>query len=114
MRQAKVLFKEQEAGLLSQLDDGTFTFSYHAAWLNDPGKPPVSLTLPKTDKEYRSPHLFPFFYNMLPEGSNKLVVCRENRIDKNDYFGLLMTIAKHDTIGAVNIIKCNKNESTSN
>jgi len=29
---------------------------------------------------------------MLPEGSNKLVVCKYNRIDKSDYFGLLMTL----------------------
>ena len=42
---------------------------------------------------------------MLPEGSNKQVVCTLNRIDGDDYFGLLMTTAKNDSIGAVRIIK---------
>jgi len=42
---------------------------------------------------------------MLPEGSNKQVVCKLNRIDPEDYFGLLMTTAKYDSIGAVRVIK---------
>ena len=29
MRQAIILFKEEEAGLLTQNDDGSFTFRYH-------------------------------------------------------------------------------------
>jgi serine/threonine-protein kinase HipA len=42
---------------------------------------------------------------MLPEGSNKQVVCKHHRIDQEDYFGLLMTTAKNDPIGAVRVIK---------
>jgi serine/threonine-protein kinase HipA len=42
---------------------------------------------------------------MLPEGSNKQVVCKYNRIDKSDYFGLLTTTAKNDNIGAIRVIK---------
>ncbi len=105
MRKAKVLFKGEEAGLLSQYDDGSFEFQYHRPWLDDTGKPGISLTLPKRAEEYRSDHLFPFFYNMLPEGSNKQVVCQLNRLDQDDYFGLLLTTAKTDTIGAVTVIK---------
>lgn len=105
MRQAKVLFKGGEAGILTQHDEGSFSFRYHSSWVADAGKSGISLTLPKTEKEYRSEFLFPFFFNMLPEGSNKQVVCKLNRIDPNDYFGLLVTTAKNDTIGAVNVIK---------
>ena len=47
--------------------------------------------------------LFPFFYNMLPEGSNKQNICFELRIDPKDYFGLLLTTAKYDTIGAIQV-----------
>jgi hypothetical protein len=32
------------------------------------------------------------------------VVCKLNRIDQEDHFGLLMTTAKNDSIGAVRII----------
>ena len=105
MRQAHVLYKQEIAGLLTQLDNGNFLFKYYDAWFNDTNKPAISLTLPKKQQEYQSEYLFPFFYNMLPEGSNKETVCFENRIDTKDYFGILMTTAEQDTIGAVTIKK---------
>ncbi|WP_430811903.1 MULTISPECIES: HipA N-terminal domain-containing protein [unclassified Carboxylicivirga] len=105
MRQAKVIYKNEEAGLLTQLDSGAFVFRYSDAWFNATDKPPISLTLPKNQQEYQSEYLFPFFYNMLPEGTNKQVVCHAMRIDKDDHFGLLLTTASYDTIGAVRIIK---------
>jgi len=105
MRKANILFKDEEAGVLTQHDDGSFTFSYNDTWVADNNKPGISLTLPKTVEEFHSKFLFPFFYNMLPEGSNKQVVCRFNKIDQSDYFGLLMTTAKYDSIGAVRVIK---------
>jgi HipA-like protein len=105
MRKAKILYKDEEAGVLTQYDDGSFTFCYNDAWMADTSKPGVSLTLPKNSHEFRSEFLFPFFFNMLPEGSNKQVVCKLNKIDQTDSFGLLMTSAKYDSIGAVRVIK---------
>lgn len=105
MRAAKILFKGQEAGVLTQHDDGTFTFQYNASWVEDSSKPAISLTLPKIASPYHSSYLFPFFYNMLPEGSNKQVACQLNHLDKTDHFGLLLTIAQTDTIGAVTVSK---------
>ncbi len=105
MRKAKVLFKNEEAGILTQYDNGSFSFRYHDDWISNSSKQSVSLTLPKTEKEFHSQYLFPFFYNLLPEGTNKQVVCILNRIDQEDHFGLLMTTAKNDSIGAVRIIK---------
>ncbi len=105
MRKAKILFKDEEAGVLTQHDDGSFTFSYNDAWMADHNKPDISLTLPKIGQKFHSKYLFPFFYNMLPEGSNKEVVCKLNRIDPTDYFGLLITTAKYDSIGAVRVLK---------
>jgi len=108
MRQAKVLYKSEEAGLLIQHDDGSFIFRYHNTWMLDSRKSGISLTLPKTKQEYHSKILFPFFFNMLPEGSNKQIVCKHNRIDKDDYFGLLITTAINDSIGAVTVMKIEK------
>lgn len=108
MRKAKVLFKEEEAGMLTQQDDGLFLFRYHDTWIADHNKPPISLTLPKIEQEFSSIYLFPFFYNMLPEGSNKQVACRLNRIDQEDDFSLLITTAKVDSIGAVRVVKIEK------
>lgn len=105
MRKADILFKGEKAGVLEQHDNGTFTFSYSENWMSDSTRPAISLALPKTASPFHSEHLFPFFYNMLPEGSNKQVACKLNKIDRNDHFGLLITTAKFDTIGAVTIVK---------
>ncbi|WP_289039664.1 HipA N-terminal domain-containing protein [uncultured Zobellia sp.] len=103
MRQARILYNKKEAGLLIQEDNGSFIFRYHDSWFQANDTPAISLTMPKTQQEYTSQHLFPFFYNMLPEGSNKQNICFELRIDPNDFFGLLLTTAKYDTIGAIQV-----------
>jgi HipA-like protein len=103
MRNAKIFYKDEEVGMLTQHNDGSFSFRYHDNWVVDRNKPSISLTLPKHKQEFHSKYLFPFFFNMLPEGSNKQVVCKLNRIDSDDYFGLLMTTARNDSIGAVNV-----------
>lgn len=103
MRQAEILYKGEVAGKLTQHNDGTFNFAYDDAWITDSRKPPVSLTLPKRAGEYHSPTLFPYFFNMLPEGSNKHIICKLLRIDEDDYFGLLLNVAGYDTIGAVTV-----------
>ncbi len=105
MRQAEIYFKGEKAGLLAQLDNGSFIYGYDDLWMSDSSRPPISLTFPKNKKEYKSDYLFPFFYNMLPEGANKKVVCKYNRIDKDDYFSLLLITARYDTIGAVTVKK---------
>lgn len=105
MRQAEIYFKGEKAGLLTQLDNGYFEYVYDDLWVADNSKPPISLTLPKNNHKYESNHLFPFFYNILPEGTNKQVVCKHMRIDNDDYFSLLLITARYDTIGAVTVKK---------
>ncbi len=104
MRQGHVIYKNEVAGILTQQNDGSYLFEYLETWVNDANKKPISLTLPKTEMPYLSTYLFPFFYNLLPEGNNKTMVCRHNKIDENDDFGLLTTAALYDTIGAVSVI----------
>lgn len=103
MRSAKIFYKGEEAGMLIQHNDGSFTYTYTDLWMADQNKPSISLSLPKTAQEYQAEYLFPFFFNMLPEGTNKEIVCRLERLDKEDHFGLLLTTAKYDTIGAVTV-----------
>jgi serine/threonine-protein kinase HipA len=103
MRQARVIYKDETAGTLTQGDDGSFVFRYDDAWWDSSDKPAISLTLPKTQQVYRSDHLFPFFFHLLPEGANKEAACFALRIDRDDHFGLLLHTAAHDTIGAVRI-----------
>ncbi|MUP46482.1 phosphatidylinositol kinase [Gramella sp. BOM4] len=103
MRQAKILYKGKEAGILEQHNDGSFSFRYLDSWLANSENPSISLTLPRSQTEYHSDYLFPFFYNMLPEGTNRQIVIRANRLDSNDHFGILMTTARYDTVGAVTV-----------
>jgi HipA-like protein len=101
LRQAKVFYKRENAGFLIQHDNGTFMFRYHDYWFANPDKPSISLTLKKSYQVHTSDHLFPFFFNMLPEGSNKNQVCSQLKIDKRDNFGILLNTAQFDTIGTV-------------
>ena len=105
MRSGQVYFKNELAGVLSQLDNGTYTFSYNEQWFKDNSKPSISLTLPKLNLEFKSSTLFSFFFNLIPEGVNKRLICNKKRIDHDDYFGILLEVAGGDTIGAVKIIK---------
>jgi HipA-like protein len=105
MRSAKIMFKNEEAGLLTQYDDGNFIFKYVDTWFANHSKPAISLTFPKSMQAYQQDYLFAFFYNMLPEGANKNAVCKSMRIDKKDNFGLLLATAKFDTIGAITILE---------
>lgn len=105
MRQAKVLYKNKLSGWLTQSDSGNFVFRYTDHWFSASNAPAISLTLPKTQQEHHSTFLFPFFFNLLPEGSNKQMVCYHQRIDPKDDFGLLMNTGHSDTIGAVTVIK---------
>ena len=105
MRSGQVFYKNELAGIVSQMDNGNFIFRYEEQWLNDISKPSISLTLPKTKIEFQSSTLFPFFFNMIPEGVNKRLLSIKKRIDFDDYFGILLEVASGDTIGAVNIIR---------
>ncbi len=105
MRSSQVFYKNEFAGTLSQLDNGNFIFRYEEQWLNNRSKPSISLTLPKNKIEFQSSTLFPFFFNLIPEGVNKQLICRKKRIDRDDYFGLMLEVAGGDTIGAVKVIK---------
>lgn len=91
------------AGTLTEENRQHFLFTYDDHYFNDTSKPAISLTLPKTQKQYSSKFLFPFFFNMLSEGVNRNLQCTQLQIDEEDDFGLLMATAQYDTIGAVTV-----------
>jgi len=91
------------AGLLIEENRKHYVFRYEDQHFLDENKPAVSLTLPKSQKEYTSEYLFPFFFNMLSEGVNRKLQSLQLRIDENDNFGLLAATAQYDTIGAVTV-----------
>lgn len=107
MRSAEVFRNRNLAGTLIETDQGRFQFTYDSNYYNDSSMPAISLTLPKSQQKYTSEYLFPFFYNMLSEGTNRLAQSKQLRIDEKDFFGLLLATAKYDTIGAITIKQIN-------
>jgi HipA-like protein len=107
MRRAKVYRNRIFAGILSEIDDSGYEFSYDSAYFNDRSQPGISLTIPKTKLTHTSEHLFPFFYNMLSEGANRVVQSKQLKIDEKDFFGLLLATAQYDAIGAITVEQIN-------
>lgn len=103
MRQIDVYLNDHKAGILTEKYPGRgYLFQYITDYLES-NMPQVSVTLPKRSESYSSEVLFPFFANMIPEGTNRKVICRSLKIDGEDIFGILCAMADQDFIGAVNI-----------
>lgn len=100
---------DKRAGVLKKLADGSYSFRYDNAYFNNAACPPISLTLLKTQQEYRSDKLFAFFSGLLSEGVNKDIQCRLHKIDEHDDFARLLLTAQYDNIGAI-IIKPEEDE----
>ncbi len=99
MRMLYVYYGDVLAGQLTELTKGSYEFIYDDAFFADGSTPPVSVNMPKTQKIYHSDILFPVFANMLPEGANRSVLCRINKVDEEDLFGMLEMICGKDAIG---------------
>ncbi len=105
MQKAKVYRNNILAGYLIKYSDSEYSFIYDSEYLKMPNIKPISLTLPLQENEFKSNHLFPFFYNLLAEGKLKDIQCRELRIDKSDDFSRLILTTKENTIGSITIEK---------
>src|SRR5664279_6264756 len=91
------------AGVLSEENRKSYVFRYDYAYFSNNTQPAISLTLPKTQQEYRSEFMFAFFFNMLSEGVNRKLQTSQLKIDNEDNFALLMATAEYDTIGAITV-----------
>jgi serine/threonine-protein kinase HipA len=103
MRKALVYSRSRLAGELLEISPDEYLFRYTDEYFNDVSAPAVSLTLTKRQQEYHAKTLFPFFYNMLSEGSNRALQSQLLKIDENDNFGLLLATAQCDTLGIVTV-----------
>lgn len=105
MRQAKVYTNGVLAGTLTETDKGQYIFHYDNSFLANEHQTAISLSFPKSQREFVSDTLFPFFFNMLSEGTNKAIQCQTLKINEDDAFGLLLATAHSDTIGAITVKK---------
>lgn len=98
---AAVYYNDILAGLLTALDEG-YIFSYDERYFADPLLPAISISFPKSVKEYHSSILFPFFFGLLAEGDQKQIQCIRLGIDEEDHFTRLIKTAQN-TIGAISV-----------
>ena len=98
-RKALVLFKNQEAGILEEIEKG-YRFTYKDSFIKSYHS--ISVSLPKEQIIFEDGALFPFFLGLLPEGWYLELVSKIMKIDKDNKFELLLATCE-DTIGAVTI-----------
>jgi len=109
MQRGEVYRNERFVGIVSK-ENGQYQFIYNQDYLNDPLALPISVGLSLQEEGYVSPVLFPFFANMLAEGSAKTIQCKALRIDENDLFTRLLKTTASNTIGSITIKEVGNNE----
>ncbi|HKY69805.1 MAG TPA: HipA N-terminal domain-containing protein [Gammaproteobacteria bacterium] len=101
-RRAKVFNFNKFAGILEELDEGGFSFTYSAQYLSDPDAKAISLTMPLQEQAFASNQIFPFFDGLIPEGWLLDIAVKNWKLDPKDRMGLLLHVCR-DCIGSVHI-----------
>lgn len=99
-RVANVLYNQQLAGTLAEIDGG-YEFTYGDAYLS--GGIPIAFTFPLQEAPFRSAQLPAFFENLVSEGWLRKLQAKEQHIDEDDRFGLLLRNGR-DLVGAVTVV----------
>lgn len=99
MKKAKVFNFGIYAGDLIELEKSK---KYQFNYANGYDGPPVSLTLPLNQREFSFDEFPPFFEGLLPEGIQLDALLRQTKIDRNDFFSILLITGK-DLVGSVTL-----------
>lgn len=102
MRKASVYYKEFLAGILTETDDGDYTFEYDEKYVMEHPKEGITLTMQVRSKTYIDKRLFPFFEGLIPEGWLLDIASKNWKINPSDRMGLLLACCQN-CIGAVSI-----------
>jgi serine/threonine-protein kinase HipA len=103
-RSGNIYLYDQLVGTLSETIDGEYIFEYLSEYMDSDSVEGVSLTLPKTQKKYRSDSLPCFFDGLIPEGWLLSLGAKNWKLNVNDRMGLLLSTCQ-STIGAVHIVE---------
>lgn len=102
MRQAKIYYNQIFCGLLTETDDGEFTFKYDEVYINRYPNEFITFTMPVRKNEYKDKRLFAFFEGLIPEGWLLDIASKSWKINRNDRMGLLLACCQN-CIGAVSV-----------
>lgn len=107
MRQARIFYDNEFCGLLTETNDGDFTFKYNDNYVNEYPEQFITFTMPVRKDEYKEKRLFPFFEGLIPEGWLLDIASKSWKINRNDRMGLLLACCKN-CIGAVSVEPVNE------
>jgi serine/threonine-protein kinase HipA len=102
MRKATIFYDAIIVGILTETNDGDFTFEYTKEYINKFPDQFITFSMPVCDKVYRDNRLFPFFEGLIPEGWLLDIATKSWKINQHDKMGLLLACCKN-CIGAVSV-----------
>ena len=102
MRQAKIYYNSIYCGLLTETDDGDYTFGYDDYYIEKYPKQFITFNLPVKKEIYVEKRLFPFFEGLIPEGWLLNIASKSWKINRSDRMGLLLACCQN-CIGAVSV-----------
>lgn len=102
MRAAQIYYNDTLAGLLTETDEGEYTFVYDKAYIINNPEQFITFTMPVREQGYTANRLFPFFEGLIPEGWLLDIASKNWKINVNDRMGLLLACCQN-CIGAVSV-----------
>lgn len=102
MRQAKVFYQDNLAGILTETNEGDYVFQYVDAYIIEHPEDFITFSMPVSSFPYRDKRLFPFFEGLIPEGWLLDIASKNWKLNRNDRMGLLLACCRN-CIGAVSI-----------
>jgi serine/threonine-protein kinase HipA len=103
MRKAKIYYKADLAGYLTETDDGEYVYQYETDFVQRHNNKFLTFTMPVRVEPYNDKRLFPFFEGLIPEGWLLDIATKSWKLNPNDRMGLLLACC-HNCIGAVSVI----------
>lgn len=98
MRKAEVYQQGTLAGILEELEQNRYRFTYVPGYSGQP----ISLALPMRSAPYDFDKFPSVFEGLLPEGLPLEAMLRQYKIDKKDLFKQLVTVGQ-DVVGSLTI-----------
>ena len=102
MRKAEIYYKDALAGILTETNEGMYTFQYEREYVAKYPQQFITFSMPVTEASYSDSRLFPFFEGLIPEGWLLDIASKNWKINPNDRMGLLMACCAN-CIGAVSV-----------
>ena len=99
IRRAQVFMHGRPAGILEELQKNRmYRFVYDESYEG----PPISLTMPTSQRIYEYSRFPPFFDGLLPEGQMLEGLLQQRKIDRHDHFAQLVAVGG-ELVGAITV-----------